>query len=103
MASVTRRFLYKGPWPLNLKQELDPALTLSNPQFAITYDITYDDMIPGLADVDAVMRKYGCFPDTQDTIVLSPTPFIGIRSPDNSIWKLSVDDLGVLTVAKVSV
>jgi len=102
MAAITRRFFYKGPWPLYLKGQLDPALTLSAPRFVIAYDINYDDAIPGVATVDATMRQYGCFPDTQSTIAISPTPFLGIMSPDNSIWKLQVDDLGILSTVKVA-
>jgi hypothetical protein len=102
MAIITRRFFYKGPWPLYLKGQLDPALTLPAPGYVVSYDITYDDAVPAAATVDAVMRQYGCFPDAQNTIALSPTPFIGIISPDNSVWKLQVDNLGVLTTVKVS-
>jgi len=102
MASLKRRFFYRGPWPLYLKGALDPTLTLPQPKFIVSYDIVYDDAVPDAATVDATMRQYGCFPDTQNTIVLSPDPFLGIISPDGSIWKLSVDDLGVLTTSKVS-
>jgi hypothetical protein len=102
MAIITRRFFYKGPWPLYLKGQLDPALTLPAPKYVVSYDIAYDDAIPDVAVVNATMRQYGCFPDTQITIALSPTPFLGLISPDNSVWKLSISDLGVLTTDKVS-
>jgi hypothetical protein len=81
---------------------IDIALTLPAPGFVIAYDITYDDAAASLAATDAAMRQYGCFPDTQNTIALSPTPFTGLKSPDGSVWKLSVDDFGILTTTKVS-
>jgi hypothetical protein len=102
MATVTRRFFYKGPWPLYLKGALDPTLTLPAPKYVVSYDITYDDAVPDAATVDATMRQYGCFPDTVNTISVSPAPFLGVISPDGSIWMLAVSDLGVLTPVKVS-
>jgi hypothetical protein len=102
MAIITKRYFYKGPWPNFLKMSIDIALTLPAPGFVIAYDITYDDAAASLAATDAAMRQYGCFPDTQNTIALSPTPFTGLKSPDGSVWKLSVDDLGILTTTKVS-
>jgi hypothetical protein len=102
MATVIRRYLYKGPWPLDMKDATDPALTLPAPGFYVTYDVSFDDAAAPTAAMDERMRHYGCFPDTQNTIALSPTPFLGLKSPDGSAWKLQVDDLGVLTVVKVS-
>jgi len=102
MAIVTRRFQYKGPWPLDLRNALDPALTLPAPGFVVAYDATYDDAIVPVATIDERMRHYGCFPEAVDTKVASPTPFLGLISPDGSIWKLSVDDLGVLSTTKVT-
>jgi hypothetical protein len=102
MAAVTRRFLYKGPWPVPLKNATDPALTLPAPGFYVTYDVAFDDSVCTAAEMDEWMKHFGCFPDTQNTIALSPTPFLGLKSPDGSAWKLEVSDLGVLTVVKVS-
>lgn len=102
MASITRRYFYKGPWPEDLKNATDPALTLPAPKFAIAYDVFFDDMTCSMAAVDERMSHCGCFPDVLNTIVLSPEPFIGIISPDNSIWKLSIDNLGILLPIKVS-
>jgi hypothetical protein len=102
MAIVTRRFKYFGPWPVDVKAAIDPALALPTPTFVIMFDIVYDDSIATAPVADERMRHYGCFPDTQDTIALSPIPFLGLVSPDNSIWKLSVDNLGIVTSVKVS-
>jgi hypothetical protein len=102
MSLVTRRFLYKGPWPVDLKSATDPGLTIPAPGFYVTYDITFDDAVCDAATMDERMRHWGCFPDTQDTIVLSPAPFLGIKSPDGSAWKISIDNLGVMTTSKVS-
>jgi hypothetical protein len=78
------------------------GMTFPAPKFAITYDLVYDDTVTDAPTVDERMRHYGCFPDVQNTIAQSPAPFMGLISPDNSIWKLSVDDLGVLSTSKVS-
>jgi hypothetical protein len=104
MAAITRRYLYKGPWPLDMKNSTDPALTLPFPVpcFYITYDVAFDDAVASVASMDERMRHYGCFLDMQNTIALSPNPFLGIQSPDGSAWKLQVDDAGVLTTVKVS-
>jgi hypothetical protein len=103
MALITRRYLYNGPWPLDLKNALGAGTALPPPFFAITYDLQYDDVATDVAAVDERMRHYGCFPDTQNTSIASPTPFLGVKSPDGSVWKLDVSDLGILTVVKVSV
>lgn len=102
MAIITRRFLYRGPWPVDLKSATDPGLTLPIPPFYVTYDVSFDDAVCDTATVDERMRHWGCFPDSQNTIALSPSPFLGLESPDGSAWKLDVSDLGILTVVKVS-
>jgi hypothetical protein len=103
MAIIKRRYLYKGPWPLPLRGATDQALTLPNPKFVLPYDVQWDDAISPIAAMDEQMKHYGCFPEPVDTFGLSPDPFLGIISPDGSIWKLSVSDLGVLTVVNVSI
>ena len=102
MAIITRRFQYKGPWPLDLQTTLDPGAVLPAPGFVVTYDLRYDDTVASAAVVDERMRHFGCFPEPADTRGTSPTPFIGAISPDGSIWKLQVDNLGIITTVKVA-
>jgi len=102
MAIQTRRFQYKGPWPLDLKLSLDPGVVLPAPGFFVCFDVTWDDVQADLAAVDERMRRYGCFPEAVGTVVGSPTPFLGLIAPDGSLWKLSVDNLGILSTTKVS-
>ena len=102
MANVTRRFQYKGPWPLDMKNATDPNMTFPNPGFVVTYDVVYNDSVVDAGSVDERMRHYGCFPEPADTRALSPEPFIGIISPDGKVWKLSINDLGVITTLKVT-
>jgi hypothetical protein len=85
-----------------MKNNCDPTMTLPAPRFAVTYDLVYDDAVVDVATVDERMRHYGCFPETVDTKIASPSPYLGILSPDGNIWKISVDDLGVLTTEKVT-
>jgi hypothetical protein len=104
MATIIRRYFFKGPWPKHVREVTDPGATFPWPVpcYYIANDVEFDDAIADVAAVDESMRQYGCFPDMQNTRVLSPNPFIGIQSPDGSAWKLEVDDLGVLTIVKVS-
>jgi hypothetical protein len=104
MASITRRFLYKGPWPKAIRELTEVGVTFPFPvpAFIVTYDVAFNDVLIDQGSVDEAMKRYGCFPDTQNTRALSPNPFLGLQSPDGSAWKLQVDDLGVLTVVKVS-
>lgn len=100
--NIIRRYYYKGPWPLDLKNATDPELTIPNPKFVVAYDIKFDDKVADTNAMDERMRHYGCFPEPLNTQIRSPEPFIGVISPDGNIWKLNVDDLGLLTVIKVS-
>jgi len=102
MAVVTRRYLFKGPAPQTLKAETDPALVLPAPKFAVTFDVTFDNAVDPQMDMDKCMSTFGCFPDTQDTIILAPDPFLGLFSPNGEIWRLQVSDIGILTVDQVS-
>jgi hypothetical protein len=99
---ITRRYQYKGPWPLDLKNASEKTLVLPPPMFMIAYDVVFEDAICSVDAMDERMRHYGCFPEPVDTIVNSPSPYIGIISPNGTTWKLDVDDAGTLSVVKVS-
>jgi len=102
MAIQTKRYQFKGPWPLDLKNSTDPNLVLANPGFFIAFDVTWDDAVCDPSAMDERMRHYGCFPELVDTLVTSPIPFIGIIAADDSVWKLNISILGVLTTIKVT-
>jgi hypothetical protein len=85
-----------------MKNVVDPALVVDPLNWAIACDITWDDAVSPASIADERMKHYGCFAEVIDTRVASPTPFLGLRSPDGSIWKLSVDNAGVLTTIKVT-
>jgi hypothetical protein len=95
MAIVTKRYYYQGPWPLDMKNVVDPALIVDAQNWVVACDTTWDDAVSPASIADERMRHYGCFPEPIDTRGTSPTPFLGLRSPDGSIWKLSVDNAGV--------
>lgn len=85
-----------------MKNAIDPALTIPLPKFVVVFDLSYDDVAADPATVDERMRHYGCFPEAADTKIASPDPYLGLISPDGSIWKISVDNLGILTTLKVT-
>jgi hypothetical protein len=105
MATLTRRYGYQGPWPLDLKNATDPTLVLPATNFRVYYDVTWDDAQASIAGMDERMSHYGCFPDPSGTSAPpngTNVPFLGLKSPDGSIWELSVDNAGVLSTTKRS-
>ena len=105
MAIVTRRFSYQGPWRLDMQLATDPALTFPPANFRVYFDATYDNAVVDAVAFDERMRHYGCFPDTSGTDGPpngTAVPFLGLRSPDGSIWELQVDNLGALSTVKRS-
>lgn len=102
MANVTRRYFFRGPWASRLKLATDPNLTLALPRFGLAFDVTFNDAVVTVADMDDQMQRSGCIPDTFNTIAIAPNPFIGLASPDGSIWRITVNNAGVISTDKVS-
>ena len=102
MAMQTRRYQYEGPWPLDMQLATDPGVPFPSPTFVIAFDATFDDAVADVEAVDERMTHYGCFPEPVDTQTLSATPYVGLISPDGSIWKVSVNDAGVISTTKVT-
>jgi len=95
MALITRRYVYRGPWPLDLRTTLDPGITLTAPSYQPFFDLTFDDAVVAQGAVDERMRRYGCFPDTSGS-PLSIAPPLALVAPDGSVWRLTVTNLGIL-------
>ena len=103
MAIQTRRYLFRGINLPQLRDAIEPGLVATTPMpYALTIDITWDNAIATQAAVDGAMRPYGFRPEPTDTTGLAPDPYLGIRSPDNSLWALQVDNAGALTLVKVT-
>lgn len=102
MAIVTKRYLFRGPCLTALRRATDPGLTLPEPDYGIFRDVSFDDSVASEEAVDTGMDLCGFVPDPFDTNGLQPTPFLGLISPDSSVWKISVDNAGVLSTTKVT-
>ena len=105
MAVVTRRYSYQGPWPLDLRNATTLGLTLPPSNFRVYYDVAWDDAEASIAGMDERMRHYGCFPDASGTNGPpngTAVPFLGLQSPDGSVWELQVDNAGALSTVKRS-
>lgn len=103
MATQTKRYVFRGVSLPKLRDAIEPGLTVTTPMpYALTIDVTWDNAIATESAVDTAMRPYGFRPEPTDTTVLSPDPYLGIRAPDNSIWALTVTNLGVLVPIKVT-
>jgi len=105
MATVTRRYVYQGPWPLDMQRAVGPGVVVPPTNFRVYFDLQYDDVNTNATAVDERMRHYGCFPDLSGTSNPpngTAIPFLGLQSPDGSIWELSVDNAGVLSAVKRS-
>lgn len=101
MAIQTRRYFLQGPWPADLLAALDPTLAVVAQNWVVSVWITFDDAIATVAATDQRMARYGCVPDLVTTGAAT-APFVGVRSPDGSIWTLSVDNMGVISTTKVT-
>ena len=99
---VIRRYSFVGASLETLRAELEQTLKLDVPEFVIVADLAYDDAEADVVAADEAMAAYGWQPEVEPTLALSPNPFIGLVSPDGSVWKLSASDLGVISSKKVS-
>ena len=101
MAIITRRYFQLGGAIARLRLEIEPNLNIISPKFIVSADLQFDDNVASVAYVDVIMSGRGWIPDINNTIVLSPDPFLGLISPDSSIWKILVNNLGIITTLKV--
>ena len=98
---VLKRYIFRGVDSKTLQLELGPSLHISDPSFIISLDVNYDDSECDEMSVDQSMSQYGFYPDTDAT--KGADAFVAIVSPNGSIWKLVVDDAGVLTMENVKI
>jgi hypothetical protein len=97
---ITRRYVSRGPSLEELQARLDPAIVIVAANYFEAVDVTFDDAVSPAATVDSVMALCGFVVPSQNTS-LAATPFLGIKSPDGSIWRFNVDNAGVVATTKV--
>lgn len=98
MALVTKRYMSQGPVIADLKESMDPNLVLVATNYRVYVDVTYDDALCTMMYCSQELARFGFVPDPDNTS--GSTPFVGLRSPDGSIWELVVDDAGNLSTVK---
>jgi len=102
MAGVIRRYNFRGPPLKMLAEQVGASVGLPPLPYVLAFDVKFDDAIADAAFVDELMASVGFVPDLLGTSVLSPEPFVGLVSPSGGVWRLLVDNLGVLTTKKVN-
>ena len=105
MSTITRRYSWQGPDLQDLANSTDPTLTLTVPSYRLYVDVMFNDANSDVESMDTQMQKYGLVPASEDTIDPSngsTIPFVGLVSPDGSVWEIQVDDSGALSAVKRS-
>ena len=98
MAAKTYRYRSHGVGIGHVRRLVDPGALVSAPSAVLTVFVTVDETRK--PDLDVAMADYGY--DYDATVDVAPTTGeILFTSPDGSLWRLQIDNFGVLTTTKI--